>query len=226
MLLTEYDYIFDILDMEKVIVMIKQYYSLHSEEDVDDINQNFINSQYADYLKEFSKKSSTNAEVIAEHVKRIYEKTQKVQVPPKKLDQIEQLVIFDKSLSETSKNMDIILIKIFKDADLADKAKKLLESMKTEGYLDGTSELYKKLEISYSQYYGNLLKKLKSHGFIRKEGKFYILDSKFSLKRISEASAWIDFADIKRSQPTEIARIILSLFGLEHMVKESSRHKD
>lgn len=218
MLSESYSYIYDIGDLKEAINFIARYYDL-DEEEVGDIYKKMLNEKYRTYLKVLSKKNSKISEVISEHSKKIYENYIKSDSTPNNLDLAREVIQSKSSLYETSKDMDIILGKIFKNMDLAEKAKKLLEEMQKQGYFDSSSEIYKNLGLTYSQYYNNILKKLKKHGLIRKEGKFYRLDSKFSLRRIREASTWIEFAKIRRSQPKEIARVILSLFGLEDVIK-------
>lgn len=54
--------------------------------------------------------------------------------------------------------------------------------------------------------------KLRSWGFIRVEmGRITTLDSEFSLKCIRYAKDWIDFANIRKSQPEQLKEIITNL---------------
>ena len=111
--------------------------------------------------------------------------------------------------------LDTYLLNLFKNATKQyEIAVIILNHIKEheEGLLF-TTEVYKREDININTFY-KCLKKLKDAHLIRKEGRYYRLDSSFSLRLLRLASEFIAFAGIKsKAQKEEILKTIMGLEG-------------
>lgn len=208
-----FDYAFD-SDLQNAIDFFKkseEFENLYNE----DIAEKMLNDFYVEYLKSLREKYPTITETINSKIQIFMDESQNTPSLPNNLLETTNKEI-EKSHSENnSEYLRLVLTDIFHKTDLVDKAQKLIEIIKDKGFIEAKGSLYENLGISFSQYYDTILKKLKNSGVIRKEGRNYVLDSKYSLDKIKKASYWIQYSNITKNQPKELARIILSLFGLD-----------
>jgi len=103
-----------------------------------------------------------------------------------------------------------LLKPLFLKPDLVDLSISSLKFIKKKNYAK-SNEIIQECNLTKSQWYDTILPVLKKEGFIKKRGVFYELDSNYSLTNLKDAKAWIEFADIKRSQPEKLKEILVEL---------------
>lgn len=211
-------YVFDMESMPNFISLLlegKEKDKIYNE----DIAEKAVNSYYLASIMALRKKSKKHEMLYSAMDVKFREMSENDSLGLDDDSHTPTSAMEESDSEKDSENLDIILKDVFKKMDLVDSSKKLLNTIKKNGGIESSSNLYKDLGVSYSQYYDTILKRLKSRGLIRKQGKYYILDSRYSLRNIKHAAVWIEYSNITKKQPKELAKVILSLFGLEGVVK-------
>ena len=108
------------------------------------------------------------------------------------------------------KDLEEVVKPLFRTEKLRLAALEAIKLIKEKKWVR-SRDIISTLGLTKSQWYDTIMPTLKEAGLIRRRGAGYELDSRYSLVALRRAKIWIDFAEIKRSQPEQLKELIWEL---------------